>query len=246
MNPTNSVEQHSFGKSIILHLLPGFLIGGCYYALRPILGKWGYPSIMALACAIILILLPVELGWLFYEGKKKNGHFSLQGVVLYRNAIPVWQYFLLVPALFVVLGLIFTLMKPVDIFLQQQVFAWLPALDGGLQAGYSRSTLIVTWIMVAIFGTLAGPIVEEFYFRGYLLPRMGYAGKWAPLLHSLLFGLYHIWTPWKFLTRALGMLPLVYAARWRNLKLAVIVHVLVNTLDVVTAVVFIARMSGHA
>ena len=90
---------------------------------------------------------------------------------------------------------------------------------------------------------LAGPIVEELYFRGYLLPRMGYAGRWAPLLHSFLFGLYHIWTPWMFLTRTLGMLPLVYAVRWRNLNLAIIVHVLVNMLDVFTAIAFITQMS---
>ena len=75
---------------------------------------------------------------------------------------------------------------------------------------------------------------------------MGYAGKWAPLLHSFLFGLYHIWTPWMFLTRTLGMLPLTYAVRWRNLYLSIIVHILVNTLDVIAAVVFIVGISGHA
>jgi membrane protease YdiL (CAAX protease family) len=236
-------EQHAPGKSLLLHLLPGILIGACYYALLPILRQWGYPSMMGLACAIILILLPVELGWLLYEGKKKNGRFSLQGVVNYRTPIPPWQYLILVPALFVLLGLIFTLLKPVDVFFRQQVFAWLPALDGGLEAGYSLSTLIVTWGLMTIFGALAGPIVEELYFRGYLLPRMGYAGKWAPLLHSFLFGLYHIWTPWMFLTRTLGMLPLAYAVRWRNLNLAILVHVLVNLVDIFTAIAFIAKMS---
>jgi len=97
--------------------------------------------------------------------------------------------------------------------------------------------------MVAIFGVLAGPIVEEMYFRGYLLPRMEYAGKFAPFLHSLMFGLYHIWTPWMFLTRTLGMLPLAYAVRWRNLNIAIIVHVLINMLDVFTAIAFITQMT---
>jgi membrane protease YdiL (CAAX protease family) len=243
MNKNNLVEQHTPGQSILLHLLPGFLIGGCYFALLPILKRWGYPSIMALMCALVLILLPVELGYLLYAGKKKNGRFSLQGVVCYRIPIPIWQYFLWVPALFVLLGLIFTLLKPMDAFFQRQVFAWVPALESGLQAGYSRGALIGTYAMVAIFGVLAGPIVEELYFRGYLLPRMGYAGKWAPLLHSFLFGLYHVWTPWMFLTRTLGMLPLTYAVRWRNLNLAITVHVFVNTLDVFTAIAFIAGMS---
>ena len=242
MNQSLSVEQHSLGKSLLLHLLPGFLIGGCYFVLTPVLHQWGYPSMMALMCAILLILLPFEVGWLLYEGKRKNGYISLQGVVLYQTSIPLWQYFIWVPVLFVLLGLIFTLMGPVDKFLQENIFAWLPVLESGLQAGYSRTFLIVTWCMVAVFGVLVGPTVEEMYFRGYLLPRMDYAGKWTPLLHSFLFGLYHIWTPWKFITRMFGLLPLVYAVRWRNLNLAIIVHILINLLDVLTAITFISSM----
>jgi len=197
-------------------------------------------------CTIFLVLLPVELGYLFYAGKKLNGRFSLKGVVSYRVPIPTWQYFVWVPGLFLLLGLIFTVMKPMDAFFQRQFFAWIPTLESGLKAGYSRGALIVAYIFTAIFGAVVGPTVEEMYFRGYLLPRMGYAGKWAPLLHSFLFGLYHVWTPWMFLTRTLGMLPLAYAVRWRNLNLSIIVHFLVNILDVVSGVVFIVAMSAHA
>ena len=143
-------------------------------------------------------------------------------------------------------AIIFIPMKPVDAFLQQKFFAWVPVLEIGLQAGYSRGVLIVTTLMLAIFGVVIAPTVEEFYFRGYLLPRMGYAGKWAPLLHTFLFGLYHVWTPWMFLTRTLGMLPITYAVQRKNLNLAIIVHILVNTLDVITAVVFIIGMSRIA
>jgi len=114
MSSNPSVEQHTFGKSLLLHLLPGFLIGFCYFVLIPVLRQRGYPSIMALMCAIPLILLPFELGWLLYEGKRINKHISLQSVVLYRTPIPRSQYFLWVPVLFVLLGLIFTLMMPVD------------------------------------------------------------------------------------------------------------------------------------
>jgi membrane protease YdiL (CAAX protease family) len=246
MNQNNSVELHSLSQSVLLHLLPGFLIGGCYFALFPILRQWGYPSMMALMCAMVVVLVPVELGYLLYEGRKKNGRFSLQGVVLYRTPIPIWQYFLWVPVLLVLVGIIFTTMRPVDAFIQQQFFAWFPVLESGLQEGYSQGALIGTYVMAAIFGVVVGPIVEELYFRGYLLPRMEYAGKWAPLFHSFLFGLYHVWTPWMFLTRTLGMLPLAYAVRRRNLNLAIIVHILVNTLDVIAAVSFIIGMASLA
>ncbi|MEN8173685.1 MAG: CPBP family intramembrane glutamic endopeptidase, partial [Chloroflexota bacterium] len=205
MNHNDSVEQHSIGQSVLLHLLPGILIGGCYFAMTPLFHRWGYPSMMALACAVFVVLVPVELGYLLYEGKKKNGRYSLQGVVLYRTSIPIWQYFLWALVVIVLMGIIFTLMKPVDTFLQQRLYYWVPVLESGLEAGYSQGALIGTYVMLAIFGAVVGPTVEELYFRGFLLPRMGYAGKWAPLLHSFLFGLYHVWSPWMFLTRTVGM-----------------------------------------
>jgi uncharacterized protein len=240
----HSVEQHSPARSVFLHLLPGFLIGAVYFALVPVLRQMGYPSVMALMITVILVLAPMELGYLLYQGKRRNGRFSLSGVVLYRRPIPAWQYFLWVPGLFMLLGLIFTLLKPLDTFLQQTLFAWIPVVESGLQAGYSKNALTATYIMVAIFGALVGPTVEELYFRGYLLPRMRYAGKWAPLLHSFLFAVYHIWTPWMFITRTLGMLPLVYAVQRRNLYVGIVVHVLVNLVDVVAGISFIAAMTG--
>ena len=52
---------------------------------------------------------------------------------------------------------------------------------------------------------LRGPIVEELYFRGYLLPRMEWMGRWAPLVNVSLFSLYHFWSPWQILGRILGL-----------------------------------------
>jgi len=201
---------------------------------------------MALMTAVLLILVPFELGYLFYQSNQKNGRFSLQGIVYYQTPIPVWQYFIWVPVLFLIVGIIFTLLKPVDIFLQNNLFAWMPIMESGLQGEFSKGALIVTYGMVAIFGAIVGPTVEEFYFRGYLLPRMKYAGKWAPLLHSLLFALYHVFTPWMIVTRTIGMLPLVYAVQRRNLYVSIIVHILVNMIDVVVGVSFIIGMTGTA
>ncbi|MDO8848285.1 MAG: type II CAAX endopeptidase family protein [Coriobacteriia bacterium] len=242
MDSDSPVEQHSVGRSVLLHLGPGVLIGLCYFALSSVFRQWGLPSIAALS-TVALVLVPFELGYLLYEGRKRNGHYSLRGVVLYRVPIPIWQYFVWVPSLFVIVGIIFTLLKPIDAALQQTVFAWMPMLESGLTPDYSRTALIWTYALVAVFGVVVGPVIEEFYFRGFLLPRMGYAGKWAPVLHSLLFAIYHIWTPWQFITRTLGMIPMAYVAQRRNLNVTIIVHVLVNTLDVVTAAIFIAAMA---
>jgi hypothetical protein len=242
MHEPTPVKQHSPLQSLLLHLIPGLVIGAVYFALTPLCRQLRYPSIMALMGAVAVALIPLELGWLLHEGRKRHVRFSLRGIVLYRRPIPLWQYFVWIPGLFVVLGLIFIPMKPVDALLQRTLFAWAPVLQTGLQTGYSRSALIVTYAMVAVFGAVVGPLVEELYFRGYLLPRMKYAGRWATPLHCLLFGLYHVWTPWMLLTRTVGTLPLAYAARWRNLYVGIAVHVLVNFVDVVAAVSFVAGM----
>jgi hypothetical protein len=63
MTEDKTVEQHSLARSILLHLLPGFLIGAGSFALIPLLRSFGYPSIMALMCSLALILLPFELGY---------------------------------------------------------------------------------------------------------------------------------------------------------------------------------------
>ena len=39
-------------------------------------------------------------------------------------------------------------------------------------------------------------MVEEMYFHGYLLPRISRLGAWAPLVNTVLFSLYHFFTPW--------------------------------------------------
>ncbi len=93
-----------------------------------------------------------------------------------------------------------------------------------------------------------GPVVEELYFRGYLLPRMSQFGRWAPLVNVVLFSLYHFWSPWQLLSRIAGIAgiaPLAYAVRWKeNVYLGVAVHVALNTISVATVVAIMAGKLG--
>lgn len=68
-------------------------------------------------------------------------------------------------------------------------------------------------------------------------------GKFGPLLHSFLFAVYHIFTPWMILTRTIGLLPLVYVVRRKNIYVGIIVHILLNSIDVVTGIIFIFTMA---
>src|SRR5512140_3077675 len=78
------------GNAIVLHLLPGALITAFCFLAAPVLIGAGFPPIMMLYLAIMLILIPFELGFLFYQGKKLNGRFSLDGIVLFRQRTPFW------------------------------------------------------------------------------------------------------------------------------------------------------------
>ena len=234
-------ENHTILQSIILHLLPGVLIGAFYFLIRQPIHKMGYPSILALMLAIAGILVPFELGYLLLKGKQANGRYSLAGIISYRDRVPWWQIFLWSLLVFVVTGAIFTMLKPVENVLQENLFSWVPVLESGLSENYPKTVLIVTYVMVLLFGVIVGPLVEELYFRGYLLPRM--PGKYAPVFHSLLFAAYHVFTPWMIITRTIGLLPLIYAVKRKNIYIGIIVHILLNSLDVVAAAVFIAGMT---
>jgi uncharacterized protein len=238
----NHIKLHSTQQTIILHLLPGILTGGGYFLIRQPVQNLGYPTIFALILAVVFILIPVELGYLLFQGKQKCGRFTLKGMISYRQSIPWWQYIVWVVGIFVATGAIFTFLKPIEWMLQERVFFWIPSLSAGLDGNYSRSTLIVTYVMFFVFIACLGPLVEELYFRGYLLPRM--KGTFAPLFHSFLFAAYHIFTPWMIVARTIGLLPLIYAVKKKNIYIGIAVHVLVNSLDVVTGIVFIVKLSS--
>jgi len=234
----NNVQQHSLMKSITLHLLPGICILVVFVILAPILDRSGLSSTMALFIIIGCVLVPIELGILFYQGKKLTGKFTLKDVVLYREPLPKKQYIgygiILFIWLMLILMVVFT---PVDNYIAERLFFWLPDwffltkfIENFEQ--YPQSVIVVTAILGVLFNGLAGPVVEELYFRGYLLPRISRYGKWAPLLNAILFSVYHLFSPWRILGIIVAMVPFVYVAWWkRNIYIGMIVHCAANTLS---------------
>jgi len=105
---------------------------------------------------------------------------------------------------------------PLDGFVAQTVFSWLPDwfFGGGLNQ-YPRLALLVTFFPLLLIRGIAAPIIEELYFRGYLLPRMSGLKGWALLVHVLLFSLYHFFTPWQAITRIVALLSLGYTVWWK-------------------------------
>lgn len=233
LTQTVRTEQHSLATSIILHLLPGILILVFFLVLTPLLTGQGFPTLFCLFLAVAVVLIPFELGYILYQARRKNKTFSLNGIVLYRQKLPVWQYIALIPP-FLGWALVsyFVIAPPIQNSFKGEYFSWLPAwffLDHNL-AHSSKSALLATWVMGVLFNGIAGPVVEELYFRGYLLPRISRLKGWAPLLNVCLFSIYHFFTPWRNLERILALLPGTYIIQWKkNIYLGMIPHCLLNT-----------------
>lgn len=234
-----SFKPHTVLQTILLHLIPGVLLTAFYYLLAPIVSNIGFPVENALFLAVLFILVPTELGYLFYQGYKKSGKPTLKDIVLYREHIPLWQYFVIIPLILIWLIAAFVLMTPVDDFIIQNYFRWLPSFfipsqSLNLISQYSRPVLLITIGLQVVINGIVGPIVEELYFRGYLLPRIPASRILSPLISVVLFSLYHFFSPWQNITRIIATIPMIYAVSWkRNIYLSIFTHCLLNILGAV-------------
>jgi len=236
------IQPHSIWQSIILHLLPGILLLLFFLLAAPIVENLGLPLRFAAMLGVFLVLLPFELGVLFHEGKKQNGRFSLRGVVAYRERIPLWQYFLWVPLLVVWSSAWVLLLSPFGDFLIKTVFSWLP--EWFIYSDNSTASRALLVIMVMMYGiaNVSAAIVEELYFRGYLMPRLSRLKGWAPLVNTVLFALQHFLTPWQVPFIILGVLPQAYlVSKKRNIFLGILAH---STLNLLSTVLLIRSVFG--
>ena len=230
-------DQHTLGLSIALHFFPGLAIFLIYIAVARVVMTWNFPATFALSLTFLCIGIPFELGFLLYQGKKRNGVLSLKGVVLYRNAKPSWLYLLIVPLLAYAV-LLSALIEPVSTILADTVFSGLPDwfLDPSSEPeeDLSRVALLVFLVSNLIIDGIANPVVEELYYRGYLLPRISRFKAWAPLLHAGSFSMIHLWQPQNVPFIFLLVLPLYYIVWWKqNIYLSIAAHCLGNVIGAV-------------
>ena len=231
----SDAPQHTLLKSLALHVVPGALTTAAFVALKPLLDSSSYPPLLAFLLAVALVDLPVLLGIMLVAGKKRNGRYSLEGVVLCRDKVP-WVTFALVSVgAFVAVYVLMMLVGPLSNVLSEGVFFWLPDwmfLEEQAQyQAYASNVLLVTFVMQLVLTGVILPWVEELYFRGYLLPRLSRCGRWSPLLGGLFFGLYHVWQLFGFPTVFLLGTALGYVVWWkRDVRIPISLHVFANAL----------------
>ena len=164
-------EQLSSPRLVALHLVPGALVTAAYVALAPVVEAAGFPPIAALLAAIVVVLVPIELG-IVLRAVRQDG---FDAAVPYRRPLPGRDWAWLVPVLIVAAFIGFGVHMLIEPWLIERLFGWLPAwfvapipLDH--LGDYSRAAWVATLVVFFVLNGFVGPIVEELYFRGYLLP----------------------------------------------------------------------------
>ena len=220
---------------IALHLAPGVAFWGVLLLLQRIVEAQGGTTYLALILTIPLCLVPLELGIMLFWSKRTTGKASLRAATGYRGRPGVLETFV-IPALLLALFLLMSVATgPLSVWLEGQI-TW---ISQGLKSGAALQQLAatspiertVTFILAALFSGFAAPIVEEIYFRGFLLPRMESLGWAAPVLNAFLFALYHFYLPWNVPAILMAWIPVAIVVRMRkNYVIGITVHSAINLL----------------
>jgi membrane protease YdiL (CAAX protease family) len=186
-----------------------------------------------------LVGIPVMLGVMAAFARRETGRADPFAVVRFRARPAAWVYLaVLVPMLVWSFGVYFA-NGPLRDWLARDVFGWLPTHllpDWEPPAPPDRTLLLVGLALQLLVDGLAAAAVEELYFRGFLLPRLGRLGAWAPLTNTALFAVQHWWQPYNWAQIFLVLLPLVYLVWWRrSVWLSVVMHCAGNSLGAVLA-----------
>jgi uncharacterized protein len=230
-------EQHPVWVSIVLHLLPGGALATFVIFVSPILEARGIDALFAFLIGIGVVIAPLELGYLAVHAKRSSGSWNVLHAVSYRERLPRRRLALLAGGLAAWMLVFITASQLVlDTWIAERFFTWLPdailqmsVVEGG--EAVSTTTLVLLLAFFFAFNGFLGPVAEELYFRGHLLPRIDRFGRGAPVLNAVLFSLYHLWTPWRWPSLFIGFLPISWMAwRERSAWVSLVAHVIVNNL----------------
>lgn len=232
MNKTKEIKKFNIHQIILYHLLPGIpiLLIVIVFA-NPVWG-FGLPIILSLMFAILLGLIPTQLGILLLTARRERK--KLKDILFFKEKMTpaktvLWSLPCFLFSLFVFIGLS-GIEHPI-----WTIFNWVPEwfrIDKFDIGTMNPFVLKLTLIFYFVFNGILGALVEELYFRGFLLPRMAKLGRLAPLVNAVLFSLYHFFTPWENITRVIALIPFIYAVWYKkNIRIGILVHCTLNILS---------------
>ena len=234
MGSKNEMKQFNVSQIILHHLLPGVPI--LLIAMLCASPTWGFglPMVLSLMLAIMFGLIPTQLIVLKLAARKDG--VKIRDILGYTEIMPISKTaFWVIPSVIIAV-LVFATVSSIEEPIWT-IFNWVPewfrvSIDSF--DNVSRGMAWLTVILGIIFNGLLGPFVEELYFRGFLLPRMNLLGKFAPLVNTVFFSIYHLFSPWENITRILADTPYVYAVWYKkNIRIGILVHCAMNTFSMI-------------
>lgn len=234
--------QLSTPRLLASHLYMGVFITLFYVLASPTFVRLGIPSLAVLLSAEILILAPIVTGHLLWTRRQSN--LTFQQLIPYQQRLSGWAYMGWSLVAIGAIALVYLPFYPVGQHLRETTFAWLPEWYFSPIVGTDDLQLVARVFLVGAFiDGLVGPIAEELFFRGYLLPRMSHLKGWAPVLNGALFGIYHFWQPHNIpVIIVIGIILSFVVWKTKNVYLGIIVHCLLNIVGALSG--YFAALNG--
>ncbi|MBX6750757.1 MAG: CPBP family intramembrane metalloprotease [Micromonosporaceae bacterium] len=217
----------SWPRSIVLHLAPGAAATVLFIATAPVLARAGLPPVWGMFAAVLLVLVPSELAII----RRFAPDHRIRSIVDARWPAPRRFLLLFLPTLAAAIlapGLVQWLEPALHRSMQAVLPTWwdLDPGDLGARPAWQVTITLAGWLLCFV---VIGPITEELYFRGFLLPRLASRPALAVPANAILFALYHGWQPYTWATVAIFVVPLaIVALRPRGVVVAATAHCTVN------------------
>ena len=222
------------------HLIPGAIFSALLVLLSRVFIEHGLTAYLAELLLIPACLLPMLVGTMVLSAQRFGLGLSIRHAIGYRAPGTIADYIGWPLLLFSCWALASLAVVPLSSHLEAWCLTWFPAQLGShaMISGVASSPPVqrrVTLVLAIILSGLLAPLIEEAYFRGFLLPRMKHLGWLAPVLSALLFGVYHFFAPWGLPVIFVAFLPIAFVVQARlNFRIGVVVHAMFNLVGVLT------------
>lgn len=213
-------------------MVPGVLITLFYFIFAPLLITWGFSPMFTLSLAIVLVLVPIQMGLLIFLKDKVTNTSCFRSILSQQTKVKPATFAFYVIILIVFAGLILLLLSStLNDWLKNHMFSFMPiwARNSELQSSEPQRT--ITILSLFVFGNLIGPLVEEMYFRGFLIHRVHGSVMQKSIANAFLFALYHFWSPWDIISRTIAVTPHAWITlKTNNIWISVFAHISINML----------------
>lgn len=208
------------------------------------------PSLLIFCILGGLFLMPVEWFLMLQQSKKDYGKYSLKAALIGQEKQPIIKILFCALVLFGIAGIFSFTIQPFEnkllLAFREKLLSLLPIGFDWNNIEYIKSfpknIILATCVIYFVFNVFAGPITEEFFFRGYLTAHNNKYGKWTFVIVTIIFSLYHFWLPFQNIFRIFTFLPMAYISyRKRNLYICMAAHIFCNLFTTISFIIAVVN-----